>query len=518
MTATMTKPAGSMTCLPRFATPRNHERETLGAQVAEVAARLRIPLLPWQQYVADVAMEIDPDTGQFAYTEIDITVPRQSGKTGLVKAKTVHRLIVLARQFGPQRSLYLAQRGKDAKKKLEQDFAVALRHGRGFPEVANQRCKPKRPTEWKLSMNNGAENISFGSGSYWMIDALSDDAGHSDSLDDLTIDEAWAHEDASIEGDIAPAQAARSRVGYGPQRWIISTAGTPKSRYLWQKVVAGRHACQTGNHGRTAYFEWSAMDSDDPGDPATWRSCSPAMDELITEEFIADEWAKAQRAGPEGIAKFCRGYLNQWAEGVPNLDEDTGPPKWQVITEPQWRAIADPDAGKDGAPVFAVNTAIDHAQSVITVAWRSGDGVLYGPAAAAAGTAWIVDEAVRLNTMYGPAQWVADGKRFPKTKDGTVNSLVHRLEQRGIELQLLAFSEVAPTFGEMLDAVVDQRDRHLDNPLLNEAVELADTRKSGSVLLWADDESGGVLHACGLARMAALAMPAPVQQFYGAWR
>jgi len=48
--------------------------------VAEVAAQLGTPLMPWQQYVVDVALELDPETGQLAYREVVLTVPRQSGK------------------------------------------------------------------------------------------------------------------------------------------------------------------------------------------------------------------------------------------------------------------------------------------------------------------------------------------------------------------------------------------------------------------------------------------------------
>jgi phage terminase large subunit-like protein len=56
--------------------------------------------MPWQQDAADVAYEYDPVTGLFRYDEVDITVPRQSGKTTLTLAKKVHRLTVMAKQLG----------------------------------------------------------------------------------------------------------------------------------------------------------------------------------------------------------------------------------------------------------------------------------------------------------------------------------------------------------------------------------------------------------------------------------
>ena len=47
----------------RGGTARNPERGTDGGKVGRFAAMLGTPLLPWQQYVADVAGEIDPETG-----------------------------------------------------------------------------------------------------------------------------------------------------------------------------------------------------------------------------------------------------------------------------------------------------------------------------------------------------------------------------------------------------------------------------------------------------------------------
>ena len=43
--------------------------------------------MPWQRQVADVALELD-DAGRFAYPLVVITVPRQSGKTTLLRASS----------------------------------------------------------------------------------------------------------------------------------------------------------------------------------------------------------------------------------------------------------------------------------------------------------------------------------------------------------------------------------------------------------------------------------------------
>jgi hypothetical protein len=100
-------------CPPLYATPRDPTRKTLGGAVARVAKQLGTPLMPWQRHVADVAMEIDPHTGLLAYGEVDLTTPRQSGKTTLELGVLVHR----CRTWAASRALYSAQSRLHAHKK-----------------------------------------------------------------------------------------------------------------------------------------------------------------------------------------------------------------------------------------------------------------------------------------------------------------------------------------------------------------------------------------------------------------
>ena len=71
---------------PLWGTPRTWERLTLGDKVGTIARMLGKPLMPHQQYVMDVALEIDPDTGKLAYNDITVLMGRQQGKTTMVIA------------------------------------------------------------------------------------------------------------------------------------------------------------------------------------------------------------------------------------------------------------------------------------------------------------------------------------------------------------------------------------------------------------------------------------------------
>lgn len=449
MTTTLTP--GSTSCRPRFGTPRDESFPTHGGAVATIAEKLGRPLMPWQRAAVDVAYEYDPDTGLYRYDEVDITVPRQSGKTTLTLAKKVYRCTAAARQLGPQRSTYTAQKRLNARRKLERDFAETLRGSRSFREIVNAKARPQKATEWRLSLNNGSEAIQFGTGSFLQIDTPSRTGGHGDTLDDGTIDEAFAHEDDTVEAGMRPAMATRRNA----QIWVISTAGDARSRYLYRKVLGGRAAHEAGRHGNVCYIEYSAPEDADPGDPATWWGCMPALGHTITEEFIRGEWERAQRKGPEGINMFLRAYLNLWPE-VPILDEDSG----SGLDFTRWKTLADPSAERGAGQVFGIATAPDRSWAAVAVAWRRPDGRAqvmladYAPT-----TAWVKDRVAELRSRWG-------GRVLTDTESQDLVDDAEKVPEKRAEASLD-------------DAITAGTVHHGNEAALNTAVKGARWRKSG---------------------------------------
>lgn len=431
--------------------------------------------MPWQQLVADVALELNEDGG-FAYTEVDLTVPRQSGKTTLVVAKTVHRLTAMVRTHGPQRAMYTAQHRMDARKKLERDFADALRRSKSFGEVPQtSRQRPKGPTQWKLSLNNGTEHILFGRSNYWQIDAPSRTGGHGDTLDDGTIDEAFAHLTDEVEGAMRPAQATRRDA----QLWVLSTAGDAKSPYLWRKVLAGRSAAESGVHGGVAYFEWSAPDDADPSDPSVWWGCSPALGRTIPQSFLEGEWERNLRKGQEGINTFRRAYLNQWPE-IPVLDEEFG---YTVISAAAWNLCQTDQGIKDDRGLsFALDVSEDRSSASFAVAGASSLGGSHIEAVGDSfgrfppGTEWVVPRAKELQDRYK--------KPLAISENSPAWALRIDLEDAGVELLPVSASEHAQACGRLFDAIAQHTVHHLGQPELTRAVAGADKRSYGDSWLW----------------------------------
>ena len=77
----------------QYGTRRRPDRVTLGHEVAAVAAKFDITLKPWQRYVADVALEVDPVTGTLAYDTVSLSVGRRAGKTLLVFLMALRRML-----------------------------------------------------------------------------------------------------------------------------------------------------------------------------------------------------------------------------------------------------------------------------------------------------------------------------------------------------------------------------------------------------------------------------------------
>ena len=310
----MTLMTSQMTCPPRYGTTRHPDRATLGPKVGQVAARLGKSFMPWQQYVADVALEIDPDTGRLVYDKVGLTVPRQSGKSTFVEAKAAHRCLATGFFGLRQHVVYTAQTRAKAREKWEEEF------------LADLEAAPALKGRFRAHKGNGNEHFRFTNRSRWGLEASTEKAGHGSVLDEAYLDEAFAHQDYRLEQAFGPAMITRAN----KQLIWLSTAGwLDGSPYLEEQVGIGRALVEEGRQHGYAYFEWSAPQDADPGDESVWWECMPALGRTITVEAIRAEHEKAVDAGK--LNEFRRAYLNQW---VPkDVDED-----WLVISQDDWAA------------------------------------------------------------------------------------------------------------------------------------------------------------------------------------
>jgi phage terminase large subunit-like protein len=328
--------------------------------------------MPWQRHVADVALEVNPDTGRLAYRRVILTVPRQSGKTTLMLALFLHRMLGMG---SPQVAAYGAQNGLDARMRLQREW-----HGVGDkPSGILQRSEVLRKT-YTPSWATGAEALLFHNGSRLQVVAGTEKSGHGQTLDLAMVDEAFAQRDGRLEQALSPAMVTRPE----PQLWFISTAGSPSDMWFRDKVERGRESVD-GSAG-LAFFEWSAPPDADIHDRAAWRACMPALGHTITEEVVA---AEAEGMAPD---EFRRAYLNQWVDRGADGAFDLA----------TWASLADAQAERGRSPVFAVASAPDGSWSAIAVSWLRPDGAAQVMIADyREGTAWVAERIAELRQWSG---------------------------------------------------------------------------------------------------------------------
>jgi phage terminase large subunit-like protein len=167
----------------------------------------------------------------------------------------------------------------------------------------------------------GSEAFLFANGSMIMLASGTEASDHGDTLDLAVIDEAWAQRDDTIEQAVKPAMMTRDHA----QLWVVSTAGNELSSYFKGKVEDGRAAAELGMTDTAAYFGYSAPDDAEPGDPATWYGCMPALGITVSEETVRADF------GTMDLAEFRRAYLCQWPE--------VARPGWDVISQQAWEAL-----------------------------------------------------------------------------------------------------------------------------------------------------------------------------------
>lgn len=454
----------SLPCKPRYATHRQLDRLSYGGRVAEIAEELGTPLMPWQRYVADVALEVDPQTGNLAYRDVVLTVPRQSGKTTLLLAIMVQRALATQAFGGKQTISYTAQNRLYARKKWEDEHVVTVQQS-AFSEL----CRIRKTA--------AMEAIIWENGSRHQIISGTETAGHGEVLDLGVIDEAFAQRDFRLEQALKPAMQTRAQA----QLWIVSTAGDARSSFLRAKVETGRVLSQGGQTRGICYFEWSAEDGADPSSVETWKRCMPALKHAdnpqgtTTVETVMSDYASME------LPEFKRAYLNLWdtrrGDGVISDDE------WKLCLERRSRPL-DPVA-------FAFDISPDHRSGAIAAAGVSSvdpQAVHVEVVDHRSGTSWMVDRLVELYHKHSPIMLICDAA-------GPAGSLVSSLINAGIEVHLATTRDHIYACGQFYQGVTgvkppgeEQREGrrivHGGQPELTDAIRGSDRRQVNDAWLW----------------------------------
>jgi hypothetical protein len=464
--------AGETMPAPKFATPRNFDRPTLGPLRADFARIwLRKPLMPWQRMVADVAGELDPDTGLPWYDLIVTTVQRRAGKSHLSMTKTCERCVSVP----GWKAWYTAQTGGDARDAFLQ-FHEEVIGGTPLDRLVN------------VLVSNGREAMRFPNKSQLRPHPPIEKALHGRASDENDIDEAWsftAEEGRALLQAISPTQLTRPWA----QSWIWSAGGTAASTWLAQLVADGRAGARAVSlapgaaPARIAYFEWGIPDDLDLADLAAIASYHPAYGHTVSLDSI-----RKLRTQLTDDAEFARAAGNRWTEVIGG-----------AIAAELWRAGRRDAPIPDDAPVaFGAARAADGSEVAIAAAARVGDQVVVElldviPSAFDAHDkivdVWLAGAPVAVDAV-GPSKPLAD-----------------KLERAGATVLDMAGGDQAIGVADVLDGLKAGRYGFRPHKALDAAVKVAGTRRIGDGgVAWARVKAGASIAALDAATAAVWAL------------
>lgn len=433
--------------VPTYATPPRDDAPHALHAIETVAAAIGTPLMPWQRLVARVASERNPDApSQYRYRTVVLTVPRQSGKTTLMRCVLMHRALVQA----GRRSFYTAQTGKDARERWR-DLVDAVQAS---------------PLRSKITVRKGAgdSQLILPNASSIRPFAPTAESLHGYTPHDVFIDEAFAFDDAegqALMGAIGPAQITLP----DRQLWIVSTAGSAESAFLRRWVENGREAVDDPTTS-VAFFEWSMPENVDPYDAQSW-AWHPALGHTITEDDLRE------LAGKHSLGDWLRYYGNRWTAARDVIFDDD-----------MLEAIA---AGEQTPPpsgqlTLAYEAAVDRSIGTVWACWT--DPVTGQPAlrtvARHPGVEWMPATILQLRDELRPQAIAADDAGVTRAVTEAI-----RREDEWIELTTLAPRDAALAWDTLRDRIRAGTISVADSPGWREACANAVQRTLGQG--WAVD-------------------------------
>jgi hypothetical protein len=365
-----------------------------------------------------VLEERRPD-GSYEYQVVVITVPRQTGKTTLMRALGTKRALAGRDVF------YTAQTGKDARERWA-DLVKILRLS---PIFGGDRIK--------VSLRGGSEQVAFADAGAFRVFAPTPQSLHGYTPPTVIADEVFALAPGAGEllmGAIGPAQITiRDR-----QIILVSTAGTAESVFLHDWIDRASQGMD-----RVALLDWGARDDQDPYSLEDITAFHPGVGFELNGKVLeaADVLAQVDR---NTRAEYERAYANRRTT--------TGT---QVITPARWRELATgPDySGEDR--VIAYDVDADRRGASIVCSWRTSSGVAVKIVRAEGGTSWLAPAVADLVDQWRPS-------RPPlAAANGPVLEVTAELRERlGYDVDELTEREYAAASSWLLNAVDDGELEH----------------------------------------------------------
>jgi phage terminase large subunit-like protein len=291
---------------PRIHTPLLNA-PTRAQEVADLATKIGLPLVPWQRWVLDDLLSIDDAQNWRKKTSL-ILVARQNGKTHLA------RMLILSHLFlwGSKNVLGMSSNRNMALDTFRQ-VAYTIEDNQFLKDQVRQ-----------IRLANGQESITLLNGARYEIAAATRDAPRGKTADFLYIDELREWTEESFTAAL-PVTRARPNA----MTLMTSNAGDGFSSVL----NSLRERCISYPPDNLGFYEYSAPQHSKITDRKAWAMANPALGHLITEQTLEESVStnSIEATKTEMLCMWVDSTVSPWVYGSieqcsnSNLEIPVGP-------------------------------------------------------------------------------------------------------------------------------------------------------------------------------------------------
>jgi hypothetical protein len=386
----------------------------------------------WQQGLASAVLGKRKD-GLYAADACVMSIPRQVGKTFLVG----HIIFALAIIFPKMTAIWTAHRYTTASETFDVMRTMALR-----PEMG--------PHIDRITVGSGDQVIYFRNGSRILFGARERGFGRGFAQVDLVVfDEAQILGSNAMDDMVPATNQSRNPL-------ILMMGTPPKPTDPGDIFSTMRSEAISGESDGVLYVEFSADQDADPLDRKQWAKANPSFPTRTSARAIM---RMRKLLGVESFPREALGIWDPLGEGI--------------IPKAAWTSSADTDSRAGDVRHFGLDVSPERSWAAVGVASKRADGRTHteltsrdGVVDHRQGVDWVVPRLVQL-----AERWEDDGFVIHVLDGSAAMSLVPRIEDAGVLVNIIGASEVAPACGLFYDEVVADRVRHVGQLDLTVAFE-----------------------------------------------
>ena len=335
---------------PTFHVAPDYDR-TLGDAAYEFGASFGIALDTWQRFVMNDWLALDAD-GKWICSTCGLAVPRQNGKTALVKVRVMLGIFSLSETI-----LFTSHEVRTSRQVFDALADILAPNGE-YPELAAQVQYIKR--------SNGYEEIKVADwideGGEWhkggklLFSSRSKGASRGFTADVVVADEAMYMTDEQVAA-LVPTMAAAH--GGDMQFIMLGTPPTPGDNGT--VFQATRNSAKKGEKG-ISWCEWSVDEIGDVHDWTRIERCNPSLGKRLMRKAVENELAVM---APDTFARERLGWWSPTA-GLPDF----------AIPASKFESLAVDTAPTEGRVAYGVKFSPDGSEVSLAAA-RLHDGKCY---------------------------------------------------------------------------------------------------------------------------------------------